>query len=327
MIPFSRRSLLTAAGCSLLAVPSLAACSTPSGQATGGAGAEGGQWPREFQNADGSKTTIPARPSRVLSTAVTVTGTLLAIDAPVVASAGSVGGEFFPQWAQVAAERKVQRLWAVGSFDAEAVHAARPDLIVVSTSGREALTNQLTELRRAGPTIVVDYGGQDWQSLTVQLGKALGLEDKADAVIKDFDRYSAAAKSKLVLPSGLSNLVSYTGPGQPNLIGRAGGAHAKLLTQLGFSIEDPNIAWHSQPQKRHDFVWSSYENLTQLKAETTFILGEEAKAAAFRRDPVLANLASVKANQVHALGEESFRVDHYSAVNVVDRIVAIYGRK
>lgn len=51
-------------------------------------------WPRRFDNADGTRTMLAAAPRRVLSTSVTVTGTLLAIEAPVIASAGNANGRF-----------------------------------------------------------------------------------------------------------------------------------------------------------------------------------------------------------------------------------------
>ena len=63
----------------------------------------GEEWPRTFDNVDGSRTEIPTRPQRILSTSVSTTGTLLAIGAPVVASGSAGNGRFFAQWADVAA--------------------------------------------------------------------------------------------------------------------------------------------------------------------------------------------------------------------------------
>src|SRR5690606_29645295 len=68
-------------------------------------------WPRSFGNADGSVTEIPAQPQRILSTSVTITGTLLAVDAPVVASGSAGNGTFFAQWAELAEERGVENAW------------------------------------------------------------------------------------------------------------------------------------------------------------------------------------------------------------------------
>lgn len=86
-------------------------------------------WPRTFQNADGSITTIPSQPKRILSTAVTVTGTLLAIDAPVIASAATTQSTFFEQWRKLAELRQVKKLWPAGSVDLESVYVEQPDLI------------------------------------------------------------------------------------------------------------------------------------------------------------------------------------------------------
>ncbi|RBO92878.1 Fe2+-enterobactin ABC transporter substrate-binding protein [Nocardia puris] len=311
----------------LAAVLAVAGCSGSDDTSATGDTASSGAWPRTFTNADGTTTEIPAQPQRIVSTGVSVTGTLLAIDAPVVASAAATEGRFFDQWADVAAERGVENLWSVGTFDVEAVYAAEPDLIVVVTSGRDALVDQVGELGRIAPTIVVDYGGQTWQSLARQLGTATGLEERAEQVIADFDANVAEAKAKITVPAGKANIISYNGPGQDNPIARAGGAQAELLTALGFTVEDPDPSWHTQPQPRADFVWTAYENLTKLTAETTFILSaDNARAAGFRDDPVLANVPSVKANQVYGLGLNSFRMDYYSAIEIVDGVVENFGK-
>lgn len=311
----------------LAAVLAVAGCSSSDDTSATGDTASSGTWPRTFTNADGTTTEIPAQPQRIVSTGVSVTGTLLAIDAPVVASAAATEGEFFDQWADVAAERGVENLWSVGTFDVEAVYAAEPDLIVVVTSGRDALVDQVGELGRIAPTIVVDYGGQTWQALARQLGAATGLEERAEQVIAGFDANVAEAKATIAVPAGKANIISYNGPGQDNPIAKAGGAQAELLTALGFTVEDPDPSWHTQPQPRADFVWTAYENLTKLTAETTFILSaDNARAAGFRDDPVLANVPSVKANQVYGLGLNSFRMDYYSATEIVEGVVENFGK-
>jgi iron complex transport system substrate-binding protein len=279
------------------------------------------EWPRVFENADGTTTEIPAQPERILSTAVSVTGTLLAIDAPVVASGSQVGGEWFDQWADIAEERELTNLWSVGEFDLEAVMASEPDLIVVATSGRDALTDQVADLQSVAPTIVVDYGAQTWQDLAVELGEATGLESQAEETIADFDALVAETADAITVPEGTANVISFNGPGQDNPIARAGGSHADLLESLGFTVEDPDPSWHTQAQERADFVWATYENLLQLTSETTFILSaDDETARGFADDPVLANVPSVAAGQVYGLGLNSFRMDLYSSTEIVEHI-------
>ncbi|MBL3567736.1 Fe2+-enterobactin ABC transporter substrate-binding protein, partial [Rhodovulum sulfidophilum] len=91
----NRRSFLTLATCA-------AALGSSAGAVTG--------WPRRLTNADGSETALPRAPARILSTSVTLTGSLLAIGAPVIASATTVRGAFFDQWQAEARARGVEKL-------------------------------------------------------------------------------------------------------------------------------------------------------------------------------------------------------------------------
>lgn len=79
--------------------------------------------------------TLPSQPLRIVSTSVTLTGSLLAIDAPVVASGATTPNNrvadsrgFLRQWSEVAKARKLARLY-IGEPSAEAVAAQMPDLI------------------------------------------------------------------------------------------------------------------------------------------------------------------------------------------------------
>lgn len=275
-------------------------------------------WPRTFQNADGSTTLIPAKPQRILSTSVSVTGTLLAIDAPVVASVTAVNGQFFGQWAQVAQERKVAKAWPAGSVDPEQAWAIAPDLIVVSINGGDSARAQLAEFRAIAPTIVVNYGNQTWQSLAHQLAGGLGLERQSDARIAGFDALVADFRQRITPPPGLTNIISYHGPGTANPIATQTGVHARLLSALGFRIEAPDPAWHSNMARSDDFVWAEYENLTQLKGSTTFLLNAgDDRAENFLADPLLVGLPSVQKRQVWSLGPNSFRIDYYSALEII----------
>lgn len=320
----------TLAGITVAAVAVLATvgCSSTSDtDPTEPAAAQATGWPRTFTNADGTTTEIPKKPEAIVSTSASVTGTLLAFDAPVVASGSGATGEFFAQWAEVADERDVTNLWPAGKVDLEAVYAHAPDLVVVSATGADSLVDQVDELRAIAPTIVVDYGGQTWQELAVTLGQATGLAAEAEQTVAAFDDYVQEAASKIQVPDGDANVVSFNGAGQSNPIARRDSAQAQLLSDLGFTIEDPNPEWNTRSQLREDFVWTAYENLTTLTAETTFILSkDDAGARAFTEDPVLANVPSVEQGQVYGLGLNSFRVDRYSATEIVDSVVARFAK-
>jgi len=261
-------------------------------------------WPVVHRNPDGSQVSIPAPPKRILSASVTLTGSLLAIDAPVVASSLNGNRRFFDQWAQVAEARKVQRLWALNAVDLEAVYLAKPDLIVVSASGADSALESVRELSQIAPTIVVDYATNNWQETTRQLGRATGLSDRAERV-----------------PEGLTAIVSYNGPGMINPVAMPKGSHGLLLSALGFRMESPDPHWHSGLDTADDFVKAQYEHLSTLKARTVFLLRQdENDVDALLRDRVLARMPAVQARQVYGLGKNSFRIDYYSANEIVDAI-------
>lgn len=306
----------------------LAGCSSGDSGSDAQDSTSSGDWPRTFKNSDGTTTEIPSQPKNILSTSVSVTGTLLAIGAPVTTTASDANGEFFPQWAGAADKAGVQKAWPAGSPDIEAAIAAAPDLIVVAATGQDAMVDNVAELQDIAPTIVVDYGAQTWQDLATELGEATGLEKQAQTAVDEFDALVADTASAITVPEGEADIVSYRGPGGSNPIGRAGGPHGSLLKALGFTIEEPNSAWHNQPKPREDFVFADYEHLTELTAGTTFVLSaDNAKArSGFAADKVLANLPSVKNNQVYGLGTNSFRMDKYSATEIVEGVRANFGK-
>ncbi|STV38973.1 Ferric enterobactin-binding periplasmic protein FepB [Klebsiella pneumoniae] len=101
--------------------------------------AQAADWPRQVTDSYGTHT-LPSQPLRIVSTSVTLTGSLLAIDAPVVASGATTPNNrvadsqgFLRQWSEVAKARKLARLY-IGEPSAEAVAAQMPDLILVSAT-------------------------------------------------------------------------------------------------------------------------------------------------------------------------------------------------
>ncbi len=311
----------------LLAV-SLAACggSNADNARSPVAGPAAAVW-RTFDNADGTRTDIPARPVRILSTSVAITGTLLAIDAPVVASASNARRQFFAQWAQFAQDRQIEDVWPAGGVDLEAAYAVRPDLIVVAVSGNDSAMPQLAELRKVAPTIVLDYGDQTWQDLAIKLGHATGQEVQAEARIAAFEEDVARARARIRAPAGKTSLISFNGAGMGNPIATRASAHGRLLGALGFDIEEPDPSWQTNAGQRKDFIWAPYENLGRLTAQTTFLLSvDQAGTHTFLSDPMLANLPSVRAHQVYGLGRNSFRIDYYSATEIVDDLVRTFGQ-
>lgn len=290
-------------------------------------------WPRQVTHEAGTLT-VEKKPQRVVSTTPSVTGVLLAIDAPVIASAATTPGSltdakgFFSQWAGVADERGVEVLYPRLAFDIEAIIGRDPDLVVSSATGADATAQHHAELTAQGlPTIVVNYSNHSWQELATNLGKALGLEAEAAAAIARFDAYAAETAAAITPPEGKATIVAYNVGGSYS-IGRPSSPQAQVLTSLGFDMVGLPPALASQVTRSSDFDFISRENLSSaIAGDTVFLLnGTQADVDAFLADPVLANLPAVVNKRVYPLGPTSFRIDYYSGRQMIDTVARNFRR-
>ena len=288
-------------------------------------------FPMDFKNADGSMTKIPAKPKRIVSTSVTLTGMAMPFKAPIVASSTAANADFFPAWKKDAEAMNVKKLWkAQTAANLEAVTAAKPDLILVSSLGADSVRDQVKDLQKIAPTVVIDYSKIPWQQVTTSLGKITGMEKEANEVVENYNKEVKDLAGKLKHPEGEVNIISYNGNAKPNAIAQTGGPYGQLFTELGFKVEQPKKEWDTRGTEgghRTDFVFTSLEHLTELKGQTTFlILADEKRAEQMMSDPVLANVPSVKAKQVYPLGKKVFRLDYYTSKIVMKAVSGLYAK-
>ncbi|UOE43231.1 Fe2+-enterobactin ABC transporter substrate-binding protein [Agromyces larvae] len=304
----------------------LTGCSGPSAaEEAPNTAADDGAWPRTIEHV-GGVTEIPAAPERIVSTSLTLAGTLLAIDAPIVATATTTPSAitdengFFSQWADVAVERGVESLYPNLEFDEEAVIAADPDLIVVSSSGADSTADELEALSAIAPTIVLDYGANTWQQLAAVLGEATGHEDEAADVVASFDAHVAEVADAITVPDGTANAIVWNGTENPTAFAKPGSAHTELLESLGFVVEGAPDEFDTSEQPRNDFAFLSIENVTTaLTGDTVFLVsGGDATADDLLATAVLATAPAIASGSVVSLGPTSFRIDYYSASQIVD---------
>lgn len=291
-------------------------------------------WPRSIAH-EGGTLTLKAKPHRIVSTTPSVTGILLAIGAPVIASAATTpspftdGKGFFAQWAGEADRRGVGVLYPSLKFDIEAVIGRQPDLAIVSTTGADSVLQHRTELEAQGiPTMVVNYSNRSWQELATELGEATGLEQEARAAIGRFDADVAAAAAGMAVRGTRASIVGYDIAGSYS-VARVESPVAKLLAALGFDIAGLPAALRPASQRPSDFEFFSRENLSAaITGDTVFLLrATEKDVQAFLAEPILANHPAVIAKRVYALGLTSFRIDPYSGRQIVARMTDYFGRK
>ncbi|GAB3411049.1 Fe2+-enterobactin ABC transporter substrate-binding protein [Schumannella luteola] len=325
--PRLRTALVALAAAAALVLTGCAADSADAGDS-----ADSGSWPRTIEHENGS-TEIPAKPQNIVSTSITLTGTLLAIDAPVTATATTTPSEitdddgYFAQWADVAKKRDVAELYPDLTFDEEAVIAAAPDLIVVSASGADSTAEQYDQLSAIAPTIVLDYGSHTWQELAEQLGEATGHEAEAKKTVADFDAKVAKVAADITVPAGTANAIVWNGTENDTAFAKPEGSHGKLLTALGFDIRGADDSLDTSTQTRKDFAFVSIENAVgALTGETVFLIsGGDAKVDDLKSVPVMANAPAVASGSLHPLGDTSFRIDYYSGLQIVDAVEKQFG--
>ncbi|ESN53423.1 Fe2+-enterobactin ABC transporter substrate-binding protein [Enterobacter sp. MGH 16] len=290
-------------------------------------------WPRQVTDSRGVHT-LEHKPTRIVSTSVTLTGSLLAIDAPVVASGATTpnnrvadGQGFLRQWGDMAKQRKVARLY-IGEPSAEAVAAQMPDLILISATGGDSALALYDQLSAIAPTLIINYDDKSWQALLTQLGEITGHEKQAAERIAAFDKQLAQVKQQMTLPPQPVNAIVYTAAAHSANLWTTESAQGKLLHQLGFTLANlpAGLQTSTSQGKRHDIIQLGGENLaTGLNGEGLFVFaGDEKDVAAIYANPLLAHLPSVKNKRVWALGTETFRLDYYSAMLVLQRLNAMF---
>lgn len=292
-------------------------------------------WPRTLQG-EGMEVTLQAAPSRIVSTSVTLTGSLLAVHAPVIASGATAPRSriaddqgFFRQWSDQAKQQHVQRLY-IGTPDLEAIAMQAPDLIVVSASGADSAVKLKDQLAQIAPTLVINYDNASWQDVTRQLGQATGHERDAEARIAEFEKALKQTRTHLQLPP--QPVSAFTWPqGQQNSanLWTSQSAQGRLLEALGMTLAPvpKALADFHQMGQRHDIQPVGGERLAEaLTGKTWFIFAaDDETARQVRQHPFLQQSDAVRQGRVFALGTDTFRLDYYSAMQLLERLSTLLG--
>lgn len=297
--------------------------------------AHAADWPRQIADGRGTHT-LKEAPQRIVSTSVTLTGSLLAIDAPVVASGATTPGSrfaddqgFLRQWGDIARQRNVQRLY-IGEPNAEAVAAQMPDLILISATGGDSALALYDQLSAIAPTLIINYDDKSWQQVLTQLGAITGREKQAAGRIASFEKQLAETKAHIALPPQPVTALVYTQASRSANLWTQESAQGKLLQQLGFTLATLPAALHTSQSmgKRRDILQLGGENLAAgLNGESLFMFASDEKDAdALEANPLLAHLPAVQSGRVYPLGTETFRLDYYSATQVLKRMAALFSK-
>lgn len=270
-------------------------------------------------------TEVPTDAARIVSAGVSIAGHLLAIDAPVTATAGAAPGPltdadgFFIQWADRATEQGIEPL-AGPAPNVEEILAAEPDLVVASAVGADALSaDAYEELSTVVPTIAFDVTTTPWAELVTELGRALDRADRAEAVVADFDALVAETAPTL---DTSHPVVAFTANPDGYGVFTPASAHGQLLAALGLEVVDLGADGSASAveEDRADVDPIALERVDLFgDATLLFVLADQAAMEdAIERSPVLATTPGATEGRTVALGFDSFRLDPFSATHVVE---------
>lgn len=294
-------------------------------------------WPREITTQTGSLRLL-SPPQRIVSTSVTLTGSLLSLNAPLIGTGTGLPNQrltdkqgFFKQWSDIAQQRQLPTLYH-GTLNLEAIAMARPDLIVVSATGGDSALSELAQLQKIAPVLVINYTDKSWQQIVKQLGQVLGKEIQAQQLIQNFTQQVAQIKSRIHLPAQPVSAMVWNGLAQQINLWSADSAQGKLLQQLGFELAPlPNnlIASSGWGKRRQDIVQLAGEMMiTGITGKSWLLFASDEQAIAqITQQPLLKDFSAVKQHRIYALGEDNFRLDYYSATRLLDRINQLFGEQ
>ena len=290
-------------------------------------------WPRTLDTPKG-KLVLQKIPQRIVSTSVTLTGSLLTINAPVVASSATVhmtqvtdSTGFFTQWSAIAQQRGVVPLYQ-GEVNAEAVLAMAPDLIVVSATGGDSALKAYEQLSQIAPTLVVNYDDKSWEEVSLILGQATGHEADAKAAIDEFNQHLAKVTQQLTLPEQpVTAMVYYDDDTGANLWTKDS-AQGRLLEKLGFTLATmpDSLKNQSVALGRKDIIPVSGERFSEALTGNSLMLfaGDDVTVKKVTANKFLLRHPAVVHNRVYAVGVDTFRLDYYSATNLLNRVAQLF---
>lgn len=291
-------------------------------------------WPREFKDSHGTHI-LTQPPQRIVSTSITLTGSLLAIDAPVIASGTTTANNqtsdsqgFFSQWGEVARERGVAKLGR-GEISVETIAMLKPDLILVSASGGDSALAFYEQLSGLAPVIVVSYDDKSWQEMLILLSRITGHEQQAKQRIAEFDRAFSQMKQQIKLPYQPVNAMVWDIMTQSASVWTPESAQGKFLIDAGIALAPlpTTVLPRATPGKRHDIVLLEGENLvTGLNGQSILLFaGDENEKKSLISSPLLGHLPAIQANRIYVMGPETFRLDYYSAMGLIKRTTELFG--
>ena len=214
-------------------------------------------------------TTVPQRPTRVVSVGLTEQDVLLQLGVVPIATTewyGEQPSAVWPWATDLLGDAEPEVLNTSDGLEFERIAALQPDLIVGTNAG---LTEKDYELLSAiAPTVTSVEGSTQyfsaWQDQTLQIARALGREADGHALVNQVETGYAEVAAAHPEWDGLTATFSQGGPYDGQLYVYPAGLNTDFLTELGFKIT-PGLEEHAPDAGSQAQI--SGENVNLLEAD------------------------------------------------------------
>ncbi len=162
-------------------------------------------YPRTITHLSG-KTIVEAKPLKIATPYISFVDYMAVLDTYPIAGQGiEIIERNFPSLSKRIAGKGIQDLGMEANL--EKLLTVQPDLIIAADDMKE----QYERLSQIAPTVIFPQAG-DWRETLKQIAEVIGEEEKAEQVLAEFDRKSAAYKEKLAFRQNESVLFTmYSG--------------------------------------------------------------------------------------------------------------------
>lgn len=247
-------------------------------------------------------TVLTAAPERVVTVGLTEHDTVLALGIIPVGVTDWYGDQPYATWPWAQDElgdATPEVLTDADGLELERIAALDPDLILGTNAG---LTEETYEqLSGIAPTIAHAAGDEayfsPWVTQTLAIGRALGKEDEAQALIDDIDAQFAAAAEAHPEFDGTSVIFLQNAIHDGEAIAYQEGLSTQFLTDLGFVVPEELDPFVRDAEGSQAYI--PLEQLSVLDAADVLLWGTEAPEdrTALEQQPLYLALEEVRAGR------------------------------
>ena len=283
-------------------------------------------YPKTFTDGRGKEVIIKEKPTRIVSTTLAVDEYLLDLadieNIIAVTQISTDAGISNVAGLTDSIETKFE------SVTSEQVIVLNPDLVIVPSYVNPEVLDQLDDAGLTTYQVKDDTSFEGVLETVKTLGEMIGEEEKATAIIEEFNKRVAAIEEKAAAVSDKKRVLYYT---QYDSTVTGNTTIGEMITLAGGTniITEAGIVGDAYP----DYPSISKEKIVELNPDVIITDGwdgsgkEPSFITAWKNDPAFANLDAVKNDQIFALDSANLTTaSHYVIEGAEDIYNVLYGK-